>query len=175
MVGMREDLNKIVPPVGDEPRVFPFDFQFLYWEEVGIVGEELWRNIVICGAVIVVVIFALIPSPRIALCVCFCIVLSILEVVGFCHYWDVSISGVSSIYILVSVGLAVDYSAHIAHMFKESTGTSQQRAQLALTRIGPAVIQAIISTGLAVLVLAFSKSFVFRVFFKALFLTVILG
>merc|ERR1719420_1382229 len=133
----------------------------LYWEEVGIVGEELWRNIIICAVVITAMVFMLIPKPRIACCVCACIVLSILEVVGFCHYWDISISGVSSIYILISVGLAVDYSAHIAHMFKESYGTSQERARTALIRIGPAVFQAIISTGLAVVVLAFSKSFVF--------------
>merc|ERR1712025_903529 len=76
---------------------------------------------------------------------------------------------------LVSVGLAVDYSAHIAHMFKESCGTSQERAQKALTRIGPSVIQAIISTGLAVIVLAFSKSFVFRVFFKVIFLVIFIA
>merc|ERR1719321_114810 len=170
MVGMREDMNKIIAPDGDIPRLFPFDFQMLYWEEVGIVGEELWRNIIICAVVITAMVFMLIPKPRIACCVCACIVLSILEVVGFCHYWDISISGVSSIYILVCIGLAVDYSAHIAHMFKESAGSSKERAKQALVRIGPAVIQAIISTLLAVIVIGFSQSYVFRIFFKAFFL-----
>ena len=37
------------------------------------------------------------------------------------------------------MGLAVDYSAHIAHMFVESTGTGAQRAIAALERIGPSV------------------------------------
>lgn len=175
MVGMREDMNNIIKPDGDKPLLFPFDFQFLYWEEVGIVGEELWRNIIICAVVITAMVVMLIPVPRIALCVCACIVLSILEVVGFCHYWDLSISGVSSIYILVCIGLAVDYSAHIAHMFKESAGSSKERAKQALVRIGPAVIQAIISTFLAVVVLAFSKSFVFVVFFKCIFLVVFIA
>ena len=48
--------------------------------------------------------------------------MAIIDTVGFLHYWGVTISGTSTIYILVSVGLAVDYSAHIAHMFKVREG-----------------------------------------------------
>lgn len=72
-------------------------------------------------------------------------------------------------------GLAVDYSAHIAHMFVESTGTAPQRAIKALTRIGPSVFNAVLSTLAAVIIIGFSNSYVFRVFFKALFLTVLIG
>ena len=35
--------------------------------EVGIIDEELVKNLAICGAVILVVIFALVPNPRIAI------------------------------------------------------------------------------------------------------------
>merc|ERR1711881_236726 len=42
-------------------------------------------------------------------------------------------------------------------------------------RIGPSVFNAICSTLLAVMVLGFSKSYIFRVFFKALFLTILFG
>lgn len=76
---------------------------------------------------------------------------------------------------MISVGLAVDYSAHIAHMFVESTGTGPQRAVAALERIGPSVFNAVASTLLAVIIIGFSESYVFRVFFKALFLTVLIG
>eukprot|EP00929_Paragymnodinium_shiwhaense_P030468 TRINITY_DN17267_c0_g1_i2.p1 TRINITY_DN17267_c0_g1~~TRINITY_DN17267_c0_g1_i2.p1 ORF type:complete len:1128 (+),score=278.62 TRINITY_DN17267_c0_g1_i2:231-3386(+) len=176
MIGARADLNKILPPLGEgKERVFPFGFQFLYWEEVGVVGEELWRNLLIASIVVLIIIFVMIPAPRIAGLVALMIVLSILETVGFCHFWGVSINGVSSIYILICVGLAVDYSAHIAHMFKESKGTAPERAVAALERIGPAVLNAIVSTGLAVIVLSTSKSFVFRTFFKVLLLVVIIA
>jgi predicted RND superfamily exporter protein len=96
--------------------------------------------------------------------------LSILEVVGFMHYWGVTISGVSTIYILICVGLAVDYAAHIGHIFKDSVGTAADRAHDAMTRIGPSVFHAIFSTILAVMVLSASKSYVFRTFFQILFL-----
>merc|ERR1712078_917153 len=73
-------------------------------------------------------------------------------------------------YLLICVGLAVDYSAHIAHVFNVSMGTATDRAMAALTRIGPSVFHALFSTLLAVLVIGFSKSYVFQGFFKVLFL-----
>lgn len=81
----------------------------------------------------------------------------------------------STIYILISVGLVVDYSAHVAHMFATSGGGANVRAGKALNRIGPSVFNAIMSTLLAVVVISFSKSYIFRVFFKVLFLTVVVG
>jgi hypothetical protein len=39
-----------------------------HWgKQVGIIDEELIKNLAICGAVILVVIFALVPNPRIAI------------------------------------------------------------------------------------------------------------
>ena len=154
---------------------FPYSFQFLYWEETGVIGKELVNNLLSCGAVIIVMIILMIPHVRIAPFVIFGIVYSVISLVGFMHWWDITVSGVSTIYILISVGLAVDYSAHIAHMFVTSSGTPSERSIKALVRIGPSVFNAICSTLLAVVVLGFSKSYIFRVFFKALFLTILFG
>merc|ERR1711968_78063 len=170
---MRSEIAEVMKDHGGD-RTFPFSFQFLYWEEVGIIDVELARNILIC-AVIIIMVFAMIPHPRVSAWVILSILLSINSLCGFMHWWGVTISGVSTIYILISVGLAVDYSAHVAHMFVESTGSSRERAIAALERIGPSVFNAVVSTMLAVIIVGFSKSYVFRIFFKALFLTVLLG
>lgn len=170
MTGMRADIKAIVPSA------FPYSYQFLYWEEVGVIDKELVRNLLICGLIIFGMLAAMIPDPKVAGCVIFCICLSIMDVVGLLHFWDVTISGVSTIYILICVGLAVDYSAHIAHMFKNATGTAEQRTIKALARIGPCVLNAVVSTFLAVVVIGFSKSYVFVIFFRALALvTVVAG
>lgn len=174
MTAMRTDLTKVMKNFGGA-KTFPYSFEFLYWEEVGIIDQELIRNLAICSACIIVMIGLLIPHPKIAIFVILAILLSVIDLIGFLYFWDVTVSGISTIYILISVGLAVDYSAHIAHMFVESTGTSSQRAISALERIGPSVFNAVFSTLLAVVIIGFSESYVFRVFFKALFLTVLLG
>ena len=42
---------------------FPYSFQFLYWEEVGIIDVELVKNLAICGLVIAIIVALLIPRP----------------------------------------------------------------------------------------------------------------
>lgn len=175
MTQLREDIEKIVPGDSSGGASFPYSFQFLYWEEVGIIDQELIRNISICGAVVCVIVALMIPVPRIAIWVILAIVLSVVDLIGFLYWWGVTISSVSTIYVLISVGLAVDYSAHIAHMFVTSTGTADERALKALVRIGPCVFNAVMSTLLAVFVLFFSKSYIFRVFAIALCLVVTFG
>merc|ERR1712230_262742 len=147
MVMLRENVTKAFPGV-DPLQAFPFSFQFLYWEEMGVIDEELVRNLLVCAAVILVMIAAMIPRIRISIWVAICIIMSIIDVVGMMHWWGVTISGVSTIYILISVGLAVDYSAHIAHMFKEEKGSARERAVEALSRIGPSVLNAVIRRSL---------------------------
>jgi Niemann-Pick C1 protein len=68
---------------------------------------------------VLVMIGLMIPVPRISIAVIGTIFLAIIDIVGLLYFWGVTICGVSTIYILICVGLAVDYSAHIAHMFKE--------------------------------------------------------
>merc|ERR1711937_45147 len=143
--------------------------------ETGVIGKELLHNLLSCGAVIIVLICAMIPYKKIAPWVIACSAYTVITLVGFMHWWGITVSGVSTIYILISVGLAVDYAAHVAHMFVDSTGAPEDRAVKALARIGPSVFNAIGSTMLAVAVLGTSKSYIFRVFFKALFLTVLFG
>jgi len=102
-------------------------------------------------------------------------VASIVEVVGISHYWGVTVNGVATIYILICVGLAVDYAAHIAHAFKDSFGTGQERSMQSLERIGPSVFHALFSTVIAIIVIGFSKSYIFKVFFKVIFLVTIIA
>jgi len=175
MTALRSEIGNMFTDFGGADNVFPFSFRFLYWEEVGVIDTELWRNLGICAGVIIGIVCLLIPSFRVAPLVLVSIGCSIIEVIGFMHWWGVTISGVSTIYILISVGLSVDYSAHIAHIFVISTGSASERAVKALTRIGPSTFNAVISTLVAVVVLSASTSYVFRLFFKALCLVVLLG
>merc|ERR1711871_1228804 len=171
MTSVRAEMKKMFPTAS----AFPYSYNFLYWEEVGVIDVELMRNLLICGGVIICIIAILIPNFLIAAIVVVNICVSVVEILGLMHWWGVTISVTSTIYILLSVGLCVDYSAHIAHIFVISTGTARERSISALTRIGPCTFHAIISTFLAVVVLFFSKSYVFRVFFKALCLVVFIG
>ena len=56
------------------------------------------------------------------------------------------------------MGLAVDYGAHIAHYFMTTEGTNKnERVEITLVNIGPAVLNGGFSTFLAFILLITSK------------------
>ena len=40
-----------------------------------------------------------------------------IQVAGFMHFWDLTIDVISCNTLVISIGLCVDFSAHIAHGF----------------------------------------------------------
>ncbi len=158
------------------PFAFPYARDFLYWEETGYIGPEFARNAAIACSVILIIVFALIPRISVNIPCIITIFSTILEVLGFLHWYGEYVNGVVSIYTVICIGLSVDYVAHIGHVFKLSNAPNGAAKTLdAMTRIGPSVFNALFSTLLAVSLLAPSGSFVFSVFFKVLFLVVIFG
>jgi multidrug efflux pump subunit AcrB len=74
-----------------------------------------------------------------------------------------SIEFISALVLVLAVGFSVDYSAHIAHAFIHSDGvTGDDRARDALAKIGKSVICGGFSTWLAVVLLPFSNSYLFK-------------
>ena len=91
------------------------------------------------------------------------------------HFWDLTIDVISCNTLVISIGLCVDFSAHIAHGFLSRRGSREQRVTRTLTKIGPAVLNGGLSTLLAFILLSTSKSYVFMSFFKIFFLICIFG
>ena len=85
------------------------------------------------------------------------------------------IDNVSVIQTVIAIGLCVDYAAHVGHCFMLKAGTREERVVAVLKDVGAAVLNGGVSTFLAVVLLAGSSSYVFRVLFKQFFLTVVLG
>ena len=86
------------------------------------------------------------------------------------------IDSVSVINVVLAVGLSIDYSAHVGHCFMVKGGNSKDdRATEALADIGSSVLNGALSTFLAVAVLLFSTSYVFKTLSTQFALTVGLG
>ena len=102
--------------------------------------------------------------------------LIILSIIGFMYFLGLQMSTASAILLSVGLGLAVDYSVHIAHAFMRLTVDSEdERVQKVITEVGPAVFNGGFSTFLAFAILVFAKSFPFIVFFKMFFLISVFG
>ena len=62
------------------------------------------------------------------------------ELFGLMVIWDVSLNSVSMINLVMAIGFAVDYSAHIAHAYITSSKvTADERVVDALSTLGASV------------------------------------
>ena len=148
---------------------FPYMFMYLYYEQYAIIQSEAIFNLSLALVAVFVITYVMIVSLRATLLVMLCVVLVDIDILGLMWLWGLTIDSVAIINLVLAVGLAVDYSVHIAHAFLQTPGTKQERVDAAVEEMGTAVTHGVISTFLAVLILSTSKSYIFRIFFKQFF------
>merc|ERR550517_2375036 len=77
--------------------------------------------------------------------------------------------------IIISVGICVDFCAHIVHGFLTEHGSREKRVLYIMENIAPAVMNGGFSSMLALSLLVTSKSHIFISFFKIFFMICIFG
>ena len=119
---------------------FPITRPFMFFEQYAITSRETLRNLIIAAIAVMVV-----TSPFLVDCtVTFIVVLNfaalICELFGLMVIWNVSLNSVSMINLVMAIGFAVDYSAHIAHAYVTSNKvTADERVVDALSTLGASV------------------------------------
>ena len=101
-----------------------------------------------------------------------------LFIVALAHYWSLTFNSIVVVQVVIAIGLAVDYSAHIAHTYltvepparlKSNKAKRKYKASRSLSQMGSSVFHGGFSTFLAISVLSLSKSYIFIVFFRMWF------
>jgi len=173
---LRSSVDNSVPLVGGDPAPFAFGYLYMNYEQYKMIEDEAFRNIGLACLAIFIMTTLLIPHPAVSLPVFCCVVATICDIVGYMYFWGMKIDSVTVVMLIVSLGLAIDYSAHIGVSYlHQTTGTSSEAVVTALREMGTSVVHGATSTFLAIVVLAGSNSYVFSSFFKQLFLATVLG
>ena len=60
---------------------------------------------------------------------------TLVNVGGFMHFWGLTIETATSIFLTISMGLCVDYSAHITHAFMVTHGESRNERMRKVNRV----------------------------------------
>ena len=94
------------------------------WESDLIVAGELWRNLGLSITCVVFITFFLLCNLKVCLMVVLMVSLSLTEIIGFLHFWNITIDVISCVNLVLTVGLCVDYSVHIGHAYLVSKGKS---------------------------------------------------
>jgi predicted RND superfamily exporter protein len=82
----------------------------------------MWRNIGISMGCVMVVTLLLLANLPMSLCVFLSVVITLADLVGFLHFWAMTIDIVTCVNVVLAIGLCVDYTVHIGHAYLVATG-----------------------------------------------------
>ena len=105
-----------------------------------------------------------------------CVILVDFFLLALLHYWSLTLNFMVMVNMIFAIGLAVDFSSHIAHTYlitkppiahsRTSKQARHYKAKVAVSQMGSSVFHGGVSTFLAISVLGFSKSYIFVLFFR---------
>jgi Patched family len=113
MDSMRETMKLVPAPLGTD--AFVHSPEFLNIEQYKKIGREALMNIGLGFAMIAVVVLLLVANPVAATLTFVAVASAIVQLVGFMYFRGTYIDSVTVIFLVISLGLAVDYFVHIAH------------------------------------------------------------
>lgn len=137
---------------------FAFEQEFLNYEADAVLADEATFTLLgsfACIFCVMLLVFGDVFATLLVLGAVLCVVL---VTAGSIWFWGLYFNTVTVVHLFMSVGISVDYCAHIMHEFKGARGTHPERARQALVKMAPAVTHAIISTFLAIALTAMSKN-----------------
>ncbi|GAB4828432.1 NPC intracellular cholesterol transporter 1 [Ancistrocladus abbreviatus] len=155
--------------------IFPYSVFYMFFEQY----LDIWKTALISlaiaiGAVFIVclVITCSLWSSSIILLV---LVMIVVDLMGVMSILDIQLNAVSVVNLVMSVGIAVEFCVHITHAFLVNRGDRNQRMKEALGTMGASVFSGITLTKLVgVIVLRFSRSEVFVVYYFQMYLGLVL-
>ncbi|XP_023212613.1 patched domain-containing protein 3-like [Centruroides sculpturatus] len=155
-------------------KVFPFHF-LAYWTDSIELHVKFTAQLLSSVVIILVIIcFVLIPDIVVMVSVGLSIVIIEISTLGYMALWDVELSPVSIIVLVMCAGFSVDYSAHIAHAYRHyDSEDPNERLRHSINSIGYAIFQGSATTIIAVLPLAIPLAYIFVATFKIIFLVIL--
>lgn len=113
MDSIRATVAQIPAPLGSS--TFPHAQDFLNIEQYKSIGREVIMNITLAFLMIAPIVLILVGNALAAGLTFACVASAVIELVGFMYFQGTNIDSMSVLFIVISLGLAVDYSLHVAH------------------------------------------------------------
>ncbi|XP_009384014.2 uncharacterized protein LOC103971663 [Musa acuminata AAA Group] len=155
--------------------IFPYAVFYIFFEQY----LDIWRtaliNISIGLGAVFVVCLVLTSSIWISAIILLVLAMIVIDMLGIMAVLDIQLNAISVVNLVMSIGIAVEFCVHITHAFLVSSGDRGTRTKLAVSTMGASVFSGITLTKLVgVVVLRFSKSEVFVVYYFQMYLALVL-
>uniref|UniRef100_A0A8C8SLW0 NPC intracellular cholesterol transporter 1 n=1 Tax=Pelusios castaneus TaxID=367368 RepID=A0A8C8SLW0_9SAUR len=158
-------------------RVFPYSVFYVFYEQyLTIVHDTIFNLCVSLGSIFLVTTVLLGFEVWAALVVSVTIAMILVNMFGIMWLWGISLNAVSLVNLVMSCGISVEFCSHVTRAFTLSTKSSRvERAEEALYHMGSSVFSGITLTKFGgIVVLFFSKSQIFQIFYFRMYLAIVL-
>ncbi|XP_011332296.2 NPC intracellular cholesterol transporter 1 homolog 1b [Ooceraea biroi] len=158
-------------------KVFPYSVFYVFYEQYLSIWQETLSSISLSLVVIFVVTllvtgFSLFSAGVVILNV----LMIIVNLGGLMYWWNISLNAVSLVNLVMAAGISVEFCSHIVHSYITSTAmTRLDKASETVSVMGSSVFSGITLTKIVgIVVLAFAKSQIFRIFYFRMYLGIVL-
>ncbi|XP_053405532.1 patched domain-containing protein 3-like isoform X2 [Mercenaria mercenaria] len=156
--------------------VFMFSPAFIFYEQYVVVLSQTLQTMGIAVAMVFFVTFIFMPHPLLLVYVSVAVAMITVGIFGFLPFLGLTLSSITMIHIIMSIGFSVDFVAHICHGYMISEGESRnERMRNGLNKAGAPIFHGAVSSILGVVMLAAAKSYVFFSFFKVMSIVITFG
>lgn len=168
-------------------KVFPYSLHYVFFDQyahiIAIAQEILGLGL----AAVLVITALLLGSWRSGTIVTGVVALTVVNVMGVMAVWDINLNAISLVNLVISLGIAVEFCAHVARAFMnpssdlyvdQPAGQKERDARMwaALADVGPSVLSGITFTKLiGVSVLALTRSRLLEIYYFRMWLTLIVA
>ncbi|CAG5117286.1 unnamed protein product, partial [Candidula unifasciata] len=156
--------------------VFAYHPVFVLFEQFVTILPDTLQTVGVTIAVMFVVTAIFLPHPLMVILVTVQMFMIVLGIFGFMAHWDLTLSSITMIELIMSVGFSVDFCAHVctAYMISDEH-SSMDRAKDAIIHASGPIFNGGLSSFIGVFILIFSESYIFQSFFKIMVLVIGFG
>ncbi|XP_023227862.1 patched domain-containing protein 3-like [Centruroides sculpturatus] len=155
-------------------RVIVYNILFAFYEQSLNLTAICLQNVGVAVFVVSLIFLLMIQDIPCTVCVSLNVVCILVETMGYMNWWHVKLDLMSVLILMMSAGLCIDFSAHVAYAYKCcQKESSEEKIKYSLNATGYPIMQNCLSTLLGVIVLAFGPSYTFVIFFKIILLIMV--
>eukprot|EP01006_Ploeotia_vitrea_P039760 TRINITY_DN66376_c13_g3_i1.p1 TRINITY_DN66376_c13_g3~~TRINITY_DN66376_c13_g3_i1.p1 ORF type:complete len:968 (+),score=547.08 TRINITY_DN66376_c13_g3_i1:137-2905(+) len=169
--------RRIADKISEEQQldVFPYSVFYVYFEQYLYIKGVAVMTAGLALLGILVLSLILMRNAFASLQVLVCIVMILCDLLGIMAMWDVRLNALSTVNFVMAIGISVEFCIHVAVAFLRARGDHDSRAASAVINVGSSVITGIFFTKfIGVIVLYFSPSAIFRIYYFRMYLSMVL-
>ncbi|OCT48287.1 Niemann-Pick type C-related protein 1 [Cladophialophora carrionii] len=166
--------------------VFPYSKHYIFFDQYSSIVRLTAALLCVAVAIIFVISSLLLGSLLTGAVVAFTVIMILVDIIGVMAVAGVSLNAVSLVNLVICVGIGVEFCAHIARAFMFPSKSVMERARhkfrgkdirawAALVNVGGSVFSGItITKFLGVVVLAFTRSKIFEIYYFRIWLALVI-